>query len=104
MLHTAGGRETRALLHTLPSEWRIAAGLDSDGTRYAAIDSPTLIIAGDRSPGWLRRVQVELAKLVPGAAYTCSPGLDHNAPDVSAPETVANLVRAFLVTGGATAR
>ncbi|UQU66168.1 alpha/beta hydrolase [Couchioplanes caeruleus] len=104
MLHTPGGRETRALLHTLPREWRVAAGLDSDGTRYAAVTSPTLIIAGGHSPEWLRRVQPELARLIPRSAYTCSPGLDHNAPDQSAPATVAELVRTFLTTGDAGAR
>ncbi|MEV4638629.1 alpha/beta hydrolase [Actinoplanes sp. NPDC049548] len=104
MLHTPGGRDTRALLHTLPSEWRVAAGLDSDGTRYAAVTAPTLVIAGDRSPGWLLRVQPELARLIPAASYTCLPGLDHNAPDLSAPAAVANLVRAYLTTGAAKAR
>jgi pimeloyl-ACP methyl ester carboxylesterase len=104
MVHTPGGRETRALLHTLPREWRVAASLDSDGTRYAAITSPTLIIAGGRSPAWLRAMPPELARLIPGAAYTCSPGLDHNAPDQSAPATVAELVRTFLTTGDAGAR
>jgi pimeloyl-ACP methyl ester carboxylesterase len=104
MLHTPGGRETRALLRTFPREWRVAAGLDSDGTRYAAITSPTLIIAGGRSPEWLRPIPPALAELIPGAAYTCSPGLDHNAPDQSAPTTVAELVRTFLTTGDAGAR
>ncbi|MFI5931376.1 alpha/beta fold hydrolase [Actinoplanes sp. NPDC051494] len=104
MLHTPGGRETRAMLAALPAELRAAAGSESDTDGYAAITAPTLILSGTRSPEWLLRIQVALTELIPGAAYTCSPGLDHNAPDMNAPGTVADLVRAFLTTGGARAR
>ncbi|GAA2545206.1 alpha/beta hydrolase [Winogradskya consettensis] len=104
MLHTADGRETRALLATLPSELREVLALNSGGGEYAAITAPTLIIAGGRSPRWLREVQSELAALIPGSAHTVSPGLNHNAPDENAPAEVADLVRAFLTTGGARAR
>jgi pimeloyl-ACP methyl ester carboxylesterase len=104
LLHGPDGRETRALLSTLPSELRAVAGSDSDGGEYAAVTAPTLILAGGRSPAWLRAVQQELATAIPQAAYTVCPELDHNAPDQSAPVAVATLVRAFLTTGGARAR
>ena len=104
LLQTPEGRENRELLPTLPAECRVVAGLDSDGSRYAAIGSPTLVIAGGRSPEWLRRVQPRLAELVPNARYALLPELDHNAPDQSAPAAVADLVRAFLTTDDAEAR
>jgi pimeloyl-ACP methyl ester carboxylesterase len=104
LLQTPEGRETRDLLPTLPAELRVTAGLDSDGSRYAAITSPALVIAGGRSPEWLRRVQPRLAELIPHARYVLLPELDHNAPDQSAPAAVADLVRAFLTTDDATAR
>jgi len=104
LLQTPEGRQTRELLPTLPAECRVTAGLDSDGSRYAAIASPTLVIAGGRSPEWLRRVQPRLAELMPHARYVLMPELDHNAPDESAPAAVADLVRAFLTTDDATAR
>ena len=104
LLRTPPGRETRSLLPTLPAEMRVTAGLDSDGSRYAAITSPTLVIAGGRSPGWLRRTPPRLAELIPHARYALMPELDHNAPDENAPAAVADLVRAFLTTDDAEAR
>jgi len=97
-------RHIRELLPTLSAECRVTAGLDSDGSRYAAIASPTLVVAGGRSPQWLRQVQPRLAELMPHARYVLVPELDHNAPDESAPAAVADLVRAFLTTDAATAR
>jgi pimeloyl-ACP methyl ester carboxylesterase len=104
LLQTPQGRETRDLLPTLPAELRVTAGLDSDGSRYAAIASPTLVVAGGRSPDWLRQAQPRLAELIPHARYVLMPELDHNAPDESAPAAVADLVRAFLTTDDAEAR
>jgi len=104
MLHTPGGRETRALLAALPAQMRAVTGSVTEAGAYAGITAPTLILSGSRSPQWLLGIQAKLARLIPGAAYTCSAGLDHNAPDDGAPATVADLVRAFLTTGGARAR
>jgi pimeloyl-ACP methyl ester carboxylesterase len=68
----------------------------------AAITTPTLLLGGGRSPDYLRYALRELDRILPNGTLVLSPQLDHNAPDVNAPETVAGLVRAFLTPADAT--
>ncbi|GAA3338044.1 alpha/beta hydrolase [Amorphoplanes nipponensis] len=104
LLRTPDGRQTRQLQPTAAPEVRAAVGPDPDGHRYAAVTSPTLIIAGGRDPEWQHRMQPRLAALIPHARYALVPEPDHHAPGGSAPAAVADLVRAFLTTDDATAR
>ena len=103
LLRTPDGREEPELVPTVAAERRVA-GPDPDGSRYAAITSPTLIIAGGRGPEPVRQAQPRLAELIPHARYVLVPELDHNAPNRGTPALVADLVRAFLTTDDATAR
>jgi pimeloyl-ACP methyl ester carboxylesterase len=81
----AGGREgaeMRAMMPTTPAELGEVARLDSDGSRYRAIGSPTLVLAGDKSlPAILPLMCKELADTIPDARYELIAGLSHNAPD-----------------------
>ncbi|AEV85464.1 hypothetical protein ACWT_4442 [Actinoplanes sp. SE50] len=52
--------------------------------------------AGSRTPPYLRDILPPLARLIPGAGYEILPGLDHNAPDRNAPETIPARLTAFL--------
>jgi pimeloyl-ACP methyl ester carboxylesterase len=99
MLRGAGGRELRELMPTTPAEIGEVVRLDSDGSRYAGIASRTLLLGGEKSPAYLTGVLPQLATIVPGADYTILPGLDHNAPDENAPDTIAQQIRLHLVRG-----
>jgi pimeloyl-ACP methyl ester carboxylesterase len=96
MMRGREGAVLRETLRTVPAEVRAARRLDSDGSRYAEITTPTLLLGGGRSPAWVRAVLSELQRIMPSAELVVSRSLDHNAPDQNAPATVAGLMRAFL--------
>jgi pimeloyl-ACP methyl ester carboxylesterase len=102
MLHTRDGADERATFRTAPAEAVQIQRLDSDGSEYAAITTPTLLLGGGSSPDYLRYALRELDRILPNGTLVLSPQLDHNAPDVNAPEIVAGLVRAFLTPADAT--
>jgi pimeloyl-ACP methyl ester carboxylesterase len=91
---TAEGRAIREVLPTVTGEQRVAHELESDGSRYAAITAPTLLLGGGRSPAYLHEVLVLLGDTIPNASVVITPEFDHNAPDLGAPSTVAELIRA----------
>jgi len=99
MLRGASGRETRDMMPTTPVEIGEVARSDSDGSRYAGIASRTLLLGGEKSPAYLTGVLPRLAAILPSAEYAILPGLDHNAPDENAPDTVAQQIRLHLVRG-----
>ncbi|WP_030436167.1 alpha/beta fold hydrolase [Actinoplanes subtropicus] len=68
--------------------------MDSDGGRYAAIAAPTLLLGGGRSPAHTQTGLTLLADTIPDSRLVLTPELDHNAPDLSAPAAVAELIRA----------
>ncbi|MEV4095702.1 alpha/beta fold hydrolase [Streptosporangium saharense] len=96
LLSGAEGRDARAMMATTPAEIGEIARLDSDGARYAGVASPTLLLGGERTPGYLTGVLPLLAEVIPGAQHVILPGLDHNAPDLNAPHVVAERIRAFI--------
>jgi pimeloyl-ACP methyl ester carboxylesterase len=91
---TGSGRELRAMLPTVGPELRAMAGLDSDGSRYASITAPTLLLGGGRSPAYLKEVLPRLTDIIPTAKLVITPEFDHNAPDLGAPAAVAEVIRA----------
>ena len=90
----AEGRATREMLPTVVRESRVVRELDSDGSRYAAVTAPTLLLGGGRSPAYTQEALILLADTIPDARLVLTPGLDHNAPDLSGPAAVAELIRA----------
>jgi pimeloyl-ACP methyl ester carboxylesterase len=86
--------ELRAMLPTIVPELRQVAALDSDGSRYADVTTPTLLIAGGKSPGYLRDVLPVLTATMPQAKAISIPECDHNGPDLSGSEKVATAIRA----------
>jgi hypothetical protein len=84
----------RDVLPTITPELREIAALDSDGSRYASVATPTLLVGGGRSPGYLRDGLPVLAAILPQAKAVIIPELDHNGPDLSGPDKVAALIRA----------
>jgi pimeloyl-ACP methyl ester carboxylesterase len=91
---TDEGRATREVLPTVVPEMTATRALDSDGSRYAAITAPVLLLGGGRSPAYITQILPLLAETIPDAKLIMTPEFDHNAPDLSAPAAVADLIRA----------
>jgi pimeloyl-ACP methyl ester carboxylesterase len=87
-------REIREMLPTIVPELRQIAALDSDGSRYADVTTPTLLISGGKSPAYLRDILPTLAAIMPRAKAISIPECDHNGPDLSGPSKVAAAIRA----------
>jgi pimeloyl-ACP methyl ester carboxylesterase len=87
-------RDIRAMLPTIEPELRQVAALDSDGSRYVDVATPTLLLGGGRSPAYLTDILPMLAGILPRAKAIMIPECDHNGPDLSGPEKVAALIRA----------
>ncbi|MEU5860837.1 alpha/beta hydrolase [Nonomuraea sp. NPDC047529] len=96
LLRGSEGRDARAMMATTPAEIGEILRLDSDGARYTGVDSPTLLLGGGRSPGYLTGVLARLAHVMPDACHEIVAGLDHNAPDLNAPDVVAERIRTFV--------
>jgi pimeloyl-ACP methyl ester carboxylesterase len=90
------GRQMRELMHTTPPEVAQIAALDSDGTGYATVLARTLLLGGTKSPGYLTRVLPVLEQIVPRATSELLPGLGHNAPDLDAPQRIAERLVEFF--------
>jgi pimeloyl-ACP methyl ester carboxylesterase len=82
------------LLTTASTELHQIKALGSDGSRYAAITAPVLLLGGGRSPGYCARSITRLAEILPQAKLVTTPEFNHNAPDIGAPAAVADLIRA----------
>ena len=52
------------------------------------------VLGGGRSPAYLLEVLHVLSETIPRAQMIVTPEFDHNAPDLSAPKAVAELIRA----------
>jgi pimeloyl-ACP methyl ester carboxylesterase len=96
MLSGASGREMRDMMPTTPGEIAEIVRHDSDGTPYAEISVPVLLLGGSKSPASLTGVLPTLAEQIPDARIEIIPGLDHNAPDLNAPKVIASRLTAFL--------
>ncbi|HWD61393.1 MAG TPA: alpha/beta hydrolase [Humibacter sp.] len=88
--------EMRDLMPTTPAELDEVARADSDGSGYATITANTLLASGTRSPDYLTRILDSLSGILPHATRLVVNGADHNAPDESAPERIAEELRRFL--------
>ncbi|WP_433219429.1 alpha/beta fold hydrolase [Dactylosporangium sp. CS-047395] len=96
LLRGKDGADTLAMMPTTPGEIGEIARLDSDGSRYAAITTPTLLLTGTKVPAYIREVAPRLAAIMPDARCSVLPDADHNAPDLNRPSLVAAHVDAFL--------
>jgi pimeloyl-ACP methyl ester carboxylesterase len=87
-------RDVRAMLPTIIPELRQVAALDSDGSRYQDVATPTLLLGGGRSPAYMRDILPMLTAILPRAKAVIIPECDHNGPDLSGPDKVAAAIRA----------
>jgi pimeloyl-ACP methyl ester carboxylesterase len=84
------------LLPTVHAEVVVVTSLDSDGSRYAGIDMNTLLCNGERGPDYLRKVVDLLHTMMPDSERATVPKAGHNAPDLEAPQAVADSLRGYL--------
>jgi pimeloyl-ACP methyl ester carboxylesterase len=96
LMRGPNGATNRALLPTVPAELAEIARLESDGRRYAAVDSPTVLLGGSKSPDHVTRAVSLLPTIMPNARGELVEGLDHIAPDENAPAAVAAHLRGHL--------
>jgi hypothetical protein len=71
-----------AIAHTLSYDNAVVALAESDGQpipdRWTAVTSPTLAVAGSRSPEWMQRGMQTLSGLLPNAQFRLLKGQTHN--------------------------
>ncbi|GAA5206441.1 alpha/beta hydrolase [Microbacterium kyungheense] len=96
MVRGKSGTEMRDLMPTTPPELTEVLRYDSDGAGYAEVAAKTLLIGGTKTPAYLTDVLETLSHTIPHSHVEMLEGADHNAPDESAPQTVAKRLAAFL--------
>jgi pimeloyl-ACP methyl ester carboxylesterase len=94
-----GFAERAALAPTWTREIRATDAFGSDLERFAGIDEPTLMFTGTRSPRWLTEGARAIAAAIPNSRLVEMPNEAHDA-FASAPEFVAQQIRAFLQDNG----
>ncbi len=83
-----------SLAHTLPYDIEICGpGNYIPMADVAQITVPTLVIAGEKSPGWMQAGTAELAKKIPGARHVTLAGQDHG----TRPAALAPVLRDFYL-------
>ena len=96
LLSGKSGKEMRDMMDKTPNELAEIIRLDSDGMRYKLIRSDTLLLGGSKTPPYLTSVLPILGKIIPKAKYKIIDDLDHNAPDLNSPKTIAKELKQFL--------
>lgn len=85
-----------ALLPTVHKEVIVVRELSSTGARYTKVETKTLLLTGERSPGYLGDAVATLHAAIRGARREILPKATHNAPDLDAPAAVAAHLRGFF--------
>ncbi|PTM58179.1 alpha/beta fold hydrolase [Desmospora activa] len=91
--------ENIKLLRTLPEELRAGLRLKPTIQTYEQISIPTMVMAGSKSPRFLRTAAHELSLILPNKqnVILSLAGLDHNAPDEKAPAKIAQTLKYFFI-------
>lgn len=97
LLRSKDGREMAELLPTLVWEAKELQRASGNYEKYSNIKAKTLLLGGARSQGYLRQGLRGAAKIIPNSWLVELPQLEHNAPDLNAPELVANELLQFLL-------
>jgi pimeloyl-ACP methyl ester carboxylesterase len=84
-----------ALAHTLPREIRAVESYRFEASRFAAMNTPALLLLGGESPPYFRAAIEAIASALPDARTRVLPGQRHVAMD-TAPQLFAQEVLAFL--------
>jgi pimeloyl-ACP methyl ester carboxylesterase len=84
-----------AAAHTIPRELRVAQTHPFDPHRYAAMATPTLLLAGERSPAGYRALVEVLTAGLPRVEVAVLADQGHTA-QIAAPQLVADALTRFL--------
>lgn len=86
----------KALAHTIPYDATVMgstqAGRPLPKDRWTAITAPTLVIAGGKSPTWMKNAQLALVEVLPSAEHRVLPGQMH----IVKAEALAPMLSDFL--------
>jgi pimeloyl-ACP methyl ester carboxylesterase len=86
----------KAVAHTLPYDTSFTAPLQRGkalpADRWSNVHVPVAVIAGGKSPGWMRTAMRALAEALPGATHTTLPGQTH----IVKPDALAPVLREFF--------
>ncbi|NEE04431.1 alpha/beta fold hydrolase [Phytoactinopolyspora halotolerans] len=91
-------KKLKAVAHTLPYDHEILKvgrhrrPLPAD--RWTSVTMPTLVMAGGKSPDWMRNAQTSLADVLPNAEYRTLEGQTH----LLKPEAVAPVLKGFFTS------
>jgi pimeloyl-ACP methyl ester carboxylesterase len=89
-------KQMTAVAHTLPYDLALVIGQQQGRPLpagcYDAVTSPTLVLAGGKSPTYMRNAQAAIADAVPGARLETLPGQTH----MIKAKVVAPVLAAFL--------
>lgn len=79
----------------LPRELAVDATLAFDGSRYATVTTPIMLLVGERSPVGQRSIITAIDAALPDSRIVALPGQEHMA-QVTAPELVASALIRFM--------
>lgn len=75
-------KKLKAVAHTLPYDWAVMgdtmAGKPLSRDEWARVEQPTLVMAGEKSPGELRKAASSLADVLPNARHRVLERQSHN--------------------------
>jgi pimeloyl-ACP methyl ester carboxylesterase len=92
-LHPGGAEQWRELVRQTAPMWLDYEGLGPDELR--AIETPVLVLAGDRDELIPIELAISLYRALPEAELAICPGLSHDGPTVERAPVFANLIRDF---------
>lgn len=81
-----------ALAHTLAYDATIMGDYTIPADKARAVQAPTLVLSGEKSPDWMRHSNQELASLLPNGRHHILEGQEHNV----APEVIAPVILQFV--------
>jgi pimeloyl-ACP methyl ester carboxylesterase len=89
-------RKMKAVAHTIPYDFRVlgdtGAGRPLPSERWRTVTAPALVMAGGKSPAWMRNAQQAWAGVVPAAQHRVLDGQTH----MLKPEAVAPVLKEFF--------
>jgi pimeloyl-ACP methyl ester carboxylesterase len=99
MAFTPVWRKLTAVAHTLPYDLRIMGdtgrGKPLDASRWAGVGAPALVMAGGKSPLYMRNSAKAFAEAIPGAEFRVLPGQTH----IVKAAVLAAAVKQFVPSG-----
>jgi pimeloyl-ACP methyl ester carboxylesterase len=92
-LHSGGAEQWRALVRQTAPMWLDYEGLGPD--QLKAIQTPVLVLAGDRDELIALDLSVSLFRTLPDAELAICPSLSHDGPTPGRAQILASLIRDF---------